>query len=155
MSGRKVLATAYLLDWIAGDPEWLPHPVRLIGRCIKVGAARLRRPGQGASEELLAGGALTLGVVALSYFGTAKAIAWAKQFGCRTGTVTEVLLGWTCLASRNLFDESSAVIRAVEQEDLPFARNRLARIVGRDTQALSEPEIHRAVIETLAESACD
>ena len=32
---------------------------------------------------------------------------------------------------------------------------RLARIVGRDTQALSETEIHRAVIETLAESACD
>jgi adenosylcobinamide-phosphate synthase len=151
----KTIAAAYLLDWIAGDPEWLPHPVRLIGRCIEVGEARLRRPGQGAKEELLAGGALTLGVVALSYFGTAKGIAWAKRFGHRTGIATEVLLGWTCLASRNLFDESSAVMRAVEQVDLPFARQRLARIVGRDTEALSEPEIHRAVIETLAESACD
>ncbi len=48
-----------------------------------------------------------------------------------------------------------AVIRALEQEDLPHARLRVSRIVGRDTQALSETEIHRAVIETLAESACD
>jgi adenosylcobinamide-phosphate synthase len=155
MNRARTIAAAYLLDWIAGDPEWFPHPVRLIGRCTQIGEARLRRPGQSAKEELLAGGALTLGVIALSYCITAKAIAWAKQCGRRTGAVAEVLLGWTCLASRNLFDESSAVIHAVEQEDLPYARQRLARIVGRDTQALSETEIHRAVIETLAESACD
>jgi adenosylcobinamide-phosphate synthase len=31
----------------------------------------------------------------------------------------------------------------------------LARIVGRDTQDLSDTEVHRALIETLAESACD
>jgi adenosylcobinamide-phosphate synthase len=68
---------------------------------------------------------------------------------------TEILLGWTCIASRNLIDESLAVIRAVEREDLVHARNRLARIVGRDTHSLPETEIHRAVIETLAESACD
>ena len=36
-----------------------------------------------------------------------------------------------------------------------LARQRLARIVGRDTQALSDTEVHRALIETLAESACD
>ena len=68
---------------------------------------------------------------------------------------TEILLGWTCIASRNLIDESLAVIRALEQEDLARARQRLSRIVGRDTHSLSETEIHRAVIETLAESACD
>ena len=67
----------------------------------------------------------------------------------------EVLLAWTCLASRNLVDESLAVIRALEQEDLPLARQRLSRIVGRDTQALEDTEIHRALIETLAESTCD
>ena len=68
---------------------------------------------------------------------------------------TEILLGWTCVASRNLVDESLAVIRALQQEDLVLARQRLSRIVGRDTQSLSETEINRAVIETLAESACD
>ncbi len=40
-------------------------------------------------------------------------------------------------------------------EQPALARQRLARIVGRDTQTLSDTEVHRALIETLAESACD
>ena len=141
----NTIAAACLLDWIAGDPEWFPHPVRLIGRSTQAGETLLRRPGQSALEELIAGTALTLAVVSLSYFGTAKAVKWGAG----------ILLAWTCLATRNLLDESLAVIRALEKPDLPQARQRLARIVGRDTQALSKTEIHRALIETLAESACD
>jgi adenosylcobinamide-phosphate synthase len=155
MTRFAVVAAAYVLDWIAGDPEWFPHPVRLIGRCAQLGEAWLHRPGQNDHEELAAGAALTLGVVAVSYLGTAQAIAWAKRRSWVVGAATEVLLGWTCLASRNLVDESLAVIHALEQEDLPRARQRVARIVGRDTQSLDEAEIARAVIETLAESACD
>ena len=115
----------------------------------------LRRPGQSAGDELLAGAALTAGLVGASYLGTAKAIEIAYRISTVTGMATEILLGWTCIASRNLVDESLAVIRALEQEDLARARQRLSRIVGRDTQSLSETEINRAVIETLAESACD
>ena len=103
----------------------------------------------------MAGAALTAGLVGASYLGTAKAINLAYRINPVTGLATEILLGWTCVASRNLVDESLAVIRALEQEDLVRARQRLSRIVGRDTQALSETEINRAVIETLAESACD
>jgi adenosylcobinamide-phosphate synthase len=142
------LAAAYLLDWIAGDPEWFPHPVRLIGRCAQLAESLLRRPGQSARGQLVAGAALTAGLTGGAFLVTAKAIRW-------TGRTMEILLAWTCLASRNLIDESVAVIRALEQEDLPLARQRLARIVGRDTQDLSPTQIHRAVIETLAESACD
>jgi adenosylcobinamide-phosphate synthase len=141
----NTIAAACLLDWIAGDPEWLPHPVRLIGRSTQIAESMLRRPGQSAREELVAGAALTVVVTGLSYFGTAKAVRWGAG----------ILLAWTCLATRNLIDESLAVIRALEKPDLPHARERLARIVGRDSQALTETEVHRALIETLAESACD
>jgi adenosylcobinamide-phosphate synthase len=155
MTRAKVIAAACVLDWIAGDPEWLPHPVRLIGRCTQLGESMLHRPAQSAREELVAGAALTLGVIGGSYLGTTKLIEWAYRISSATGAATELLLCWTCLASRNLLDESLSVIRALEQADLPGARQRLARIVGRDTFDLSETEIHRAVIETLAESACD
>ncbi len=37
MKARGVLASAYLFDWIAGDPEWFPHPVRLIGKGVEQG----------------------------------------------------------------------------------------------------------------------
>jgi adenosylcobinamide-phosphate synthase len=155
MTRAQTITAAYLLDWIVGDPEWLPHPVRLMGLCSQRGEALLRRAGQSANEELVAGGALTFAMVGVFYVGTARAIEWAYRIGCGTGFVTEFFLGWTCLASRGLVDEANAVVRALEQDDLPRARRRLARIVGRDTQALSETQIHRAVIETVAESACD
>jgi adenosylcobinamide-phosphate synthase len=151
MSNPRTIAVAYFVDWIAGDPEWLPHPVRLMGRCTQLAEPLLRWPGQTPLQELIAGAALTAGVVGGSYLATAKAIAWAQRIGCGAGA--EILLAWTCLASRNLIDECLAVIRALEQPAL--ARQRLARIVGRDTQALSDTEVHRALIETLAESACD
>src|SRR5271156_1152128 len=126
-----------------------------MGRCTHLAESLLRRPGQSANEELMAGAALTAGLVGASYLGTAKAIEIAYRISTATGMATEILLGWTCVASRNLVDESLAVIRALQQEDLALARQRLSRIVGRDTQSLSETEINRAVIETLAESACD
>jgi adenosylcobinamide-phosphate synthase len=147
----NMIAAACLLDWIAGDPEWFPHPVRLMGRCTQLAERLLRRPGQTAEDELIAGAILTAGVVGASYLVTSKAIAWAHRLRC--GTAVEILLAWTCLASRNLVDEALGVIRALDQP--PLARQRLARIVGRDTQALSDTEIDRALIETLAESACD
>jgi len=155
MSSRSVLAAAYLFDWIAGDPEWFPHPVRAIGRGIEEGERILRRPGQTPAAELAAGGALTFGMVVAVYLSTAKAIAWMKERDRRLGFITETVLAWTCLASRNLHDEASAVVNALEKHEIVLARQRLSRIVGRDTQTLNEQEISRAVIETVAESCSD
>ena len=155
MINRKVFAAAYLFDWIMGDPEWLPHPVRLIGAGIEEGERLLRRPGQTPSVELAAGGALTFGLVAAVYVATAKTVSRANKTGYALGFVTEALLAWTCLASRSLQDESSAVVAALEAKDIVLARQRLARIVGRDTQHLDAEEICRAVIETVAESCSD
>jgi adenosylcobinamide-phosphate synthase len=151
MTSARTIAAACVLDWLAGDPEWFPHPVRLIGRCTQLAEGVVRRTGQGPREELIAGAALTAGVVGLSYVATAETIRWAHRLRC--GPYPEVLLAWTCLASRNLVDESVAVIRALDQPEV--ARQRLARIVGRDTQALSDTDVNRALIETLAESTCD
>lgn len=146
MRNATTIAAAYLLDWIAGDPEWLPHPVRLMGRCTHFAEPSLRWLGQTPLQEVIAGSALTASLVGGSYLAAAKATAWG-------GAGAQILLAWTCLASRNLIDESLAVIRVLEQPAL--ARQRLARIVGRDTHALSDAEVNRALIETLAESACD
>jgi adenosylcobinamide-phosphate synthase len=155
MISRKVFATAYLFDWIAGDPEWLPHPVRLIGEGVEAGERLLRRPTQTPAVELAAGGALTFGLVVATYIGTAKTIAWMNRRGRALGFVTETLLAWTCLASRSLHNEASAVITALKADDIVQARQRLARIVGRDTRHLDTQEISRAIIETVAESCSD
>ena len=149
------MASAYLFDWIAGDPEWFPHPVRLIGKGVEQGERILRRRGQTPALELATGGVLTLGLVAATYMGTAKVIARMHRLGGASGFLTEALLAWTCLASRSLHDEASAVIAHLETGDIVLARQRLARIVGRDTEHLDAHAISRAVIETVAESCSD
>ena len=150
-----LLPAAFLLDRIAGDPEWLPHPVRLMGKAIARGETVLRRPGQSPAAELVSGAVLSVGLVASTYGITAFAIARAHRCSPLLGAMTEVVLGWTCLAGRNLEQEASSVVDALTADDRALARSRLARIVGRDTHALDESEISRAVIETVAESACD
>jgi adenosylcobinamide-phosphate synthase len=138
------LSIAYALDLLAGDPEWFPHPVRLFGSLTRAGETQLRRLVGGPVSELIAGAVLT---------GSVASIGWA--LGRPKNAAWQVLLAWTALATRSLLDEASAVIHALEADDLDLARQRLARIVGRDTAHLDESEISRAVIETLAESTCD
>jgi adenosylcobinamide-phosphate synthase len=155
MIDRRVLGAAYLFDWIAGDPEWFPHPVRLIGKVVEDGERILRSHGQEPTVDLAVGGVLTFSLVSAAYTGTTKAVAWMHRRGHFWGFVTETLLAWTCLASRSLHDEASAVVASLEAGDLVLARQRLARIVGRDTEHLDAHEISRAVIETVAESCSD
>jgi adenosylcobinamide-phosphate synthase len=160
LNRSRLIPAAWLVDRFAGDPEWLPHPVRLIGFATTHGEAALRPTRQSRREqsrlyELLAGAALTAAVVAGSYSATRQLLRIARHCSPTLGHTLELLLAWSCLAGRNLEQEAAFVIGAIEAGDLIHARHRLARIVGRDTQHLDQPEICRATIETLAESACD
>jgi adenosylcobinamide-phosphate synthase len=151
----KLLAAAYFVDQIFGDPEWFPHPVRLMGLVIERGEAVLRAPGQSDAVEFACGAALSIVVAGSAYGLTAALIGSVHRRSRPLGDAAEILLGWTCLAARDLEQEATAVTGALQRGDLPLARQRLARIVGRDTAGLDAQEISRAVIETVAESASD
>lgn len=155
MNRITLISAAGALDTFAGDPEWFPHPVRLIGLAISQGEKKMRLWLRNSRGEIVGGTALSVAVISGSYWFTWIAIRYAKRYSPLAGNAVELLLTWTCLASRNLYDEASTVVRALEDGDLVHARLRLARIVGRDTASLDSSEISRAVIETIAESACD
>jgi adenosylcobinamide-phosphate synthase len=138
---------AYCLDWIAGDPRDAPHPVRLMGKAISTGERWLRRPAS-PPDDFLRGAILTGAIAGGSWIIARLAVR-------ASGVCGEVLLAWTTLATRSLLDESAAVLNALDRGDLALARRRVAMIVGRDTELLDEPEIVRAVIETVAEGLCD
>jgi adenosylcobinamide-phosphate synthase len=70
------------------------------------------------------------------------------------GIVTELFLAATTLAARDLADHIIDVERALASS-LEAARTTVSRIVGRDTDRLSEEEIIRATVETTAESTSD
>lgn len=150
-----LLPAVWVADRFAGDPEWFPHPVRLFGFAISRAENALRRPRRSNGYNFIAGVTITIAIVTTAYAITAKTLQIAHRRSILLSRATELLLGWTCLASRNLHDEASTVLDALERGNLIHARHRLARIVGRDTEALDEAEICRALIETLAESASD
>jgi adenosylcobinamide-phosphate synthase len=141
------LACAYALDMLIGDPEWFPHPVRLIGRATEAGSRHLQAKRSNSGCEFIEGAALSICVVASS--------AAAAQAISKLNSGFEILLAWTSLATRSLIDEAGSVLDALDSGDIELARRRISRIVGRDTDQLSESEIVRAVIETAAESTCD
>ena len=155
MRREVLLPAAFLLDAVAGDPEWFPHPVRIMGLAIARGETLLRRPGQSDRTQFLLGATLTCVVAGGTYLLTGRLLRGVSSRSSWLGDLAGLALGWTCLAGRNLQDEAAAVLHALDCGNLPHARQRLARIVGRDTEHLAEDEIARALIETLAESASD
>lgn len=150
-----LLAAAYALDRLIGDPPWLPHPVRWMGAAIAAGERVLRPAARGPATAFLAGAALTLGLVGLSYGGGLLALRELCRWSPVVGAMALTYLAATTLATKDLLDETAAVVDRLLNGDLPGARRRVARIVGRDTEHLSESEVCRATVETLAESASD
>lgn len=149
------LLLACTLDAILGDPRWLPHPVRLIGRAIAWYERGVRRVAADRTGELVAGIVLAVGLPAVSYSLAWLAIEWSGRVHEVAGKGMEMLLAFTTLASRDLADHAVAVGRALKTGSLDDARLAVARIVGRDTAQLSEAEVVRATVETIAESSSD
>lgn len=134
----------------------MPHPVRLIGAACTRGERIARRyAGGDARREFAAGAVLCAALVGGTYAVARWTLRIAGRIDTRFALALEIALAWTTLAARDLLCESAQVAAALEGADLPLARARLARIVGRDTLALDASEVARATIETLAESACD
>lgn len=147
-----IIPAAVILDWLLGDPRWLPHPVVGIGRLISLLEPRLRRL---VRSELFGGGVLLLLTVGITACAAWLAVAGAYAVSRYAGLALSIVLSWSCLAARSLHGESGLVAGALEVGDLPEARRMLGRIVGRDTDRLEEPEIWRGGVETVAENASD
>lgn len=144
------------LDLMLGDPHWMPHPVRWMGRLIAYleGQLRSRLPAT-PKGEILGGGLLAGGMLLLFSGGSVLLLRGLDRFLPVLSFVVQVWLSYQLLAARCLFDESMAVFYSLRDGNLPQARLRLGRIVGRDTQDLDPPGITRAAVETVAENTSD
>ncbi|MBF2077779.1 MAG: cobalamin biosynthesis protein [Synechococcales cyanobacterium T60_A2020_003] len=151
----SVLAIAALLDFLIGDPwNWL-HPVQVIGAWIgfysRIVLKRLTTPRSLKFAGVILGLVTIVGTGAIAW-GT-RAIAYALHPVLGVG-VESVMLA-SCFAGRSLRSAAEEVLNALDPKNLDAARSRLSRYVGRDTESLSEPEILRAVLETVTENATD
>ena len=152
------LFCAFLLDLAIGDPPWLPHPVRIIGRAIS-GLERLLRGRFKGEQERAAGVLLVIVVVPAAAYAAYAAgrllTTSSSPLLYLAGTAVLIYLISTTLALRGLVSAARGVIDAVRAERLAEGRQALAMIVGRDTDLLGQDGILRATIETLAENLSD
>ncbi len=147
-----IVIFAVLLDLILGDPRRLPHPVVGIGRMITALEKVLR---QLVRNERLGGVLLLITVVGSTAAITLLLVKGASALHPYAGFAVSAWLSYTCLAARSLHAESKLVADRLISGDLEGAREYLSRIVGRDTGNLEEPEIWRALVETVAENTSD
>jgi adenosylcobinamide-phosphate synthase len=146
------LVIGILLDMIIGDPEQWTHPVRWIGRLIQTLEKTLYR----FKSKRLMGGFLvlvvlimiTLFIIGIEYFLNMLPWTWSMLLFQSYGFFAGIAFG--------------SLIRIVKKVMVPFAagnmdlaRHELSFFVSRETKDLSEEQVLKTVIETLAENTVD
>ena len=142
------LAAGFLLDLLLGDPEWLYHPVRLIGNYISFAEKRLRSRGGNLRKSAVV---LTGSTVLLTMLSTALILGLLHLGGRIPLFIGMALLNWMGIAVTGMAKEARGVEKSFNR-GIAAARKQVARIVGRDTGSLTEEGIIRAAVETTAET---
>jgi adenosylcobinamide-phosphate synthase len=154
MTSLEVVA-ACALDAAIGDPRTMPHPVRWMGALTAHVHQRVLRFRMGPRALRTVGALLALGLPATACLAGWGLIAAGTAVHDWIGHAIGIGLASTTLAWRDLVDHVRAVSAALKAGSLERAREAVGLIVGRDTEDLSEAEVARASVETIAESACD
>jgi adenosylcobinamide-phosphate synthase len=151
------LFIAVLADALLGEPAWfyrrLPHPIVVIGAVIAWADRRFNRESDPAARRKARGVAVTLVLVV-----AALCLGWAIQAALLSLPLGPLWLGLimsTLIAQQSLYHHVADVAKAMELSGLEGGRIAVARIVGRDPEALDEGGVARAAIESLAENFSD
>jgi adenosylcobinamide-phosphate synthase len=148
--GRQV-AAALLLDAVLGEPPEAIHPTVLVGLVISAlekRALRLKDP----RSRRLAGIMLALSVPSLVFISTRKILGGVP---CKPRWMIGTALISTTLSMRGLGEAAGNVEIGLREGRLERARSLVGHLVGRDTEDLSESEVCRAAVESVAENTSD
>jgi len=152
-----LLLGAMLIDAYMGEfgPLFriLPHPVVIMGHAIGEADGRLNRPTRSVADRRARGVVTALGLP-----GAAALLGIAVQWfsvSAPAGWVLELVLVSVLLAQKSLHEHVADVARGLETGGLPAGRQAVRMVVGRDPDALDEPAVCRAAVESLAENYSD
>lgn len=147
-----VLPAAFALDLCLGDPGFLPHPVRWMGKAIERFEPVFRK----RSLPPACSGAIFAGTLVFGAWAIPMLLIWAAQKihpVLKTGI--EIILIYYCISARSLQDAAMEVSRCLRHKDIEEARAKVALIVGRDVDDYQADGIARAAVETVAENLVD
>lgn len=151
------LFSGWILDKCLGDPNRLPHPVVAFGRWISF----FERRANNGTKRYAKGCFWTVATVCSTFVLSWTLLIvlymlcsrWAESGIYIYNTVTAILIFY-CLAGTTLIREVRMVFDAADRS-LEEGRRQVSRIVGRNTEDLSDQEVRIAALETLAENLSD
>lgn len=145
----------YGLDLIIGDPYWLFHPVRWIGQMISGLESKLRKQNDTHDQQRMKGILLVCLVVCTAYTIPWLLLKLAGHLSFYLAVALEAFMIFQILATRSLDVETRKVYTALKKKDMEGARKAISYLVSRDTKSMTEEEILKACIETIAENLAD
>src|SRR5580700_2107504 len=148
---------AMVIELCAGYPQVLlraiGHPVTWIGRMIAALDRLLNRDTADANWRRCAGVIAVL--ILLSIVGAIAFFVERELLRLPFGLIGAAVIASTLIAQRSLHQHAADVATALEQAGVIAGRAAVAKIVGRDTDALDAAGVARAAIESLAENFSD
>ncbi len=144
------LLIGWTADKLFGDPRWLPHPVVAMGKIIAWGEKRLNK----GNKRMMKGALFSIILILSSFLIVFFIIKGLDYLSPYLSILFSSVVVFFCLAGKTLIDEVRNVFAAVDSS-VEEGRKQVARIVGRDTSALSPQQIRTAALETLSENLSD
>jgi adenosylcobinamide-phosphate synthase len=129
-------AAGVMADRLLGEPPAAVHPVARFGAVMRRVETRVYRDARHAGAAHAAVG-----------------VGLATAAGAALGSPAAA--AYVAVAGRALARAALDIEATLEQDDLAAARAQLPALVGREPSQLDEPEIARAVVESVAENTVD
>ena len=150
------LIIAFLIDTLIGDPRTKLHPVVLIGNLISFTESILYDPSDNNKIKFAKGLILVLIVIGATF---AVGVGILKLTELIDWTLISIFIEAFILSfmisPKSLAEAGKEIYNLLIKGDINEARRKVGWIVGRDTDKLTEPEIVRATVETIAENTVD
>jgi adenosylcobinamide-phosphate synthase len=147
-----IIFAAFVLDFVLGDPVFLPHPVIYMGNAISFFESPFRKL---IKDPFFSGLVFALFLICSTFLFSTVLISSCFSIHPILGQVISAITLFYCFSSKSLEDAAIAVSNALIENDIHKARQKVAIIVGRQTDHLDETAVTRAGIETVAENFVD
>jgi adenosylcobinamide-phosphate synthase len=147
-----ILLAAFVLDIALGDPRYLPHPVRWLGKAIEILEPPLRRIHPNLT---FCGGVYAIVLILGTWLLTFLVLTAAHRIHPFCKILIDIILIYYTISIRSLDDAAMDVKQCLQKKQVEAAKKKVAMIVGRDIDNYNEEGLARATVETVAENLVD
>ncbi len=147
--------SAFLIDAIIGDPNGKWHPVVLMGNLIALLERVFYQSMDSNGKKFAMGGMLVMIVLLISYDVSAVIMHFSYYLPGWGSAIVGALILSFMISPKSLAKAGKEIYALLLLGNIEVARQKVGWIVGRDTDKLSEAEIARATVETIAENTVD